>query len=377
MPDRAWQEISIDFITDLPPSKRGDCVYDAILVVVDRYTKMNLYIPTTKTCTAADLALIFRDEVVRHYGLPRGIVSDRGSIFTSQFWSDFCYETHIRRRLSTSFHPQTDGQTERANQTLEQYLRCYCTEQQDNWADLLSQAEFASNNSEHPTLRASPFMLLYGWNPDIASTPLPARGEPQKGRAPAAVETAKRLREAHDELAKRWKESSDQQAKYHNRKHQPKSYNVGDRVMLSTRNLKLQVPKQKLAPRFLGPFRILDAVGSQAYRLALPSRMRIHNVFHVSLLEPWYGRGAEAPEESMPLADEEQEWQVEKILSSEKRKGKQYYLVKWLGWPEEYNTLEPEENCSHAKRLISEYWEQEKPQRSAVRKHGYKKKEKG
>ena len=103
-PDKPWQEISMDFITDLPPSKRGGSVYDAILVIVDRYSKMNLYVPTTKTCTAAMLADILRDEVIRHYGVPRGIVTDRGSLFTSNFWSEFCYEAHIKRKLSTAFH---------------------------------------------------------------------------------------------------------------------------------------------------------------------------------------------------------------------------------------------------------------------------------
>jgi transposase InsO family protein len=112
-------------------------VYNAILVIVDRYTKMNIYIPTTKKCTSVDLAKILRDEIVRHYGIPNGIVSDRGSVFISQYWSDFCYESYVKRKLSTAFYPQTDRQTERANQTLEQYLRCYCSKFQNDWAELL------------------------------------------------------------------------------------------------------------------------------------------------------------------------------------------------------------------------------------------------
>ena len=162
----------MDFITDLPPSKRGDSVYDAILVIVDRYSKMNLFIPTRKSCTSADLAQILVDEVVRRWGMPSGIVSDRGSVFTSAFWADFCFEAHVRRRLSTGFHPQTDGQTERANQTLEQYLRIYCNDRQDDWAVLLNQAEFAANNSVHIALRMSPFRVLYGWDPDLETTAL-------------------------------------------------------------------------------------------------------------------------------------------------------------------------------------------------------------
>ena len=127
VPSKPWQEITLDFITDLPPSKFRGKVYDSILVIVDRYTKLARYIPTTKTITAAELAELFVLRVFRDFGLPAGITSDRGSVFTSKFWSSLCFYLSIRRRLSTAFHPQTDGQTENLNQTLEQYLRVYCT----------------------------------------------------------------------------------------------------------------------------------------------------------------------------------------------------------------------------------------------------------
>jgi hypothetical protein len=341
----------MDFVTDLPPSKRGDCVYDAILVIVDRYCKMHRYLPTTKTCTAAELATLLRDEVVVRYGMPRGIVSDRGSLFTSAFWSDFCFEAHVKRKLSTAFHPQTDGQTERANQGLEQYLRCFCSENQDNWAELLPQAEFAVNNSENHALRMSPFRILYGWDPELDTSIQEARDELQKERVPVALELAKRVRETHDALAARWRYAIEQQARYYDRRHTPRTYSIGDLVLLSTRNLKLRLPSRKLAPRFMGPYRIQDAVGSQAYRLRLPPQMRIHNVFHVSLLEPWKGRDDETQEQSMPLADESDEWEVEEILDRKVQKGKTFYLVKWKGWPEEYNQWEPEENCQELRVL--------------------------
>ena len=99
----------MDFITNLPPSMRGGYVFNAILVVVDRFTKMAFYIPTTKTCTAEDLVDLLLDSVIRRFGVLRGIVSDRGSVFTSDFWSNFCYAARIKRKLSTAFHPQTDS----------------------------------------------------------------------------------------------------------------------------------------------------------------------------------------------------------------------------------------------------------------------------
>ena len=120
----------MDFITDLPLSKAGGTVYDAILVVVDRYSKMSVYIPTTKRCTSVELADLLVKHVVCRFGVPCGILTDRGTVFTSEYWAEFCCAARVDRKLSTAFHPQTDGQTKRQNQTLEQYLRCFCVDEQ-------------------------------------------------------------------------------------------------------------------------------------------------------------------------------------------------------------------------------------------------------
>ena len=118
----------MDFITRFPPSKRFGRVYDSCLVIVDRYTKIALYIPVTKKINAVDLAEILFESIVLQFGASEGIVSDRGSVFTSEYWSEICFHLKTKRRLSTAFHPQTDGQTERQTKTLEQYLRVYCTD---------------------------------------------------------------------------------------------------------------------------------------------------------------------------------------------------------------------------------------------------------
>lgn len=361
LPTEPWKEITMDFITDLPPSMRDGCVYDAILVIVDRFSKMNVYVPTTKTCNAVTLAKILVQEVVRRFGVPRGIVSDRGSVFTSKFWSDFCYEAHITRKLSTAFHPQTDGQTERANQTLEQYLRCYCSEFQDDWAELLPQAEFAYNNSDHAANGMSPFSVVHTWNPELATE---SRGEILEEGAPAAQDAARRMKEVHKTLADRWKQASESQARGYNKKHQLRTYKVGDMVLLSTKNLRLDVPKKKLGPKFAGPFKIIDAVGTQAYRLALPAGSRIHNVFNVSLLEPYISRGGEQPAEDLRLADDEGEWEVEKVIGEKTKKGKKYFLLHWRGWPAEYDQWEPQENCTHVSELIKEWRESRKKKKA-------------
>lgn len=130
IPTRPFKEVSMDFITGLPSVwHKGENV-DAILVIVDRFTKYALFLPTSTTITSVELAKLFHTEVELRYGAPEGVVSDRGSVFTSQFWTDLCYYSKIQRRLSTAYHPQTDGQTERANQTLESYLRSFIDSQQ-------------------------------------------------------------------------------------------------------------------------------------------------------------------------------------------------------------------------------------------------------
>jgi hypothetical protein len=126
----------MDMITGLPLSVDGDSkAFDAVLVIVDRFTKMAKYFPIRKTLDAAELADLFHKKIVCVYGTPASIVTDRGSIFTSQFWASLCFYMKARRRLSTAFHPQTDGQTERQNQTLEHYLRCYVNYRQDDSVD--------------------------------------------------------------------------------------------------------------------------------------------------------------------------------------------------------------------------------------------------
>src|SRR4051794_15927973 len=150
VPVRPWRDTTMDMITGIPPSL-GDAekAYDAILVIVDRFTKIARYFPVRKTMDAAQLATLFVDNIVKEYGVPRSIITDRGTTFTSQFWSSLCFYMKAKRRLSTAFHPQTDGQTERQNQVLEQYLRAYVDYQQDDWVTMLPMAEFTYNNSVH------------------------------------------------------------------------------------------------------------------------------------------------------------------------------------------------------------------------------------
>ncbi len=166
VPTHRWKDLSIDFVTGLPVSTnwKGE-IYDLILVIVDRLTKMVHYKPVKVTIDTPALAKVIIEAVVRHHGLPDLIVSDRGSVFTSKFWSSLCYFLGIKQKLSTAFHPQTDGQTERQNSTIEAYLRAFVNFEQDDWARLLPMAKFAYNNTKNTSTSHTPFELNCGYHP--------------------------------------------------------------------------------------------------------------------------------------------------------------------------------------------------------------------
>uniref|UniRef100_A0A8C5LR95 Gypsy retrotransposon integrase-like protein 1 n=1 Tax=Leptobrachium leishanense TaxID=445787 RepID=A0A8C5LR95_9ANUR len=163
VPLRPWSSVSVDFIVDLPPSRK----HTTIMVVVDRLSKMAHFIPTQGSPSAKDTANLFFHHVFRLHGTPETIISDRGPQFTSRFWKAFCTLLHISVCLSTAFHPHSNGQTERTNQTLEQYLRCYTSYLQDDWSDLLTTAEFAYNSQIHTSIKQSPFYTNYGFHPSV------------------------------------------------------------------------------------------------------------------------------------------------------------------------------------------------------------------
>ena len=160
--EQPWEQVSMDFITGLPLTIKGN---DSILVFVDRLTKMVRVAATTTNCDSRTTANLFMEHVFRSYGVPKTIVSDRDIRFASAFWSDLLNCLGSRSLMSTAFHPQTDGQTERANRTLEDMLRCFCSDYMDRWDTLLIPLEFAYNDSKHAGTKETPFFLNYGRHP--------------------------------------------------------------------------------------------------------------------------------------------------------------------------------------------------------------------
>jgi len=347
LPYTPWQSIAMDYITELLLSEGCDQLW----VIIDRFTKMAHFLPL-KEKTAMDLAIIFGQEVWKHHGLPTNIVSDRDSRFTSEVWKEFLQLSGIRPQMSTAFHLQTDGQTERLNQTIEAYLCAFVSRDQDDWVRLLPMAEFAYNNSVTVGNGMSPFYANYGFHPvamDLAST------EPLN---PASKVYTHWMHTVHDESRKGLEEAQERIRRYTepNRK-TPPAYQVGDLVMLSGRNIKTRRASKKLDHKNYGPFQIEKIVASLAVRLTLPRKWKIHNVFHVSLLEPYRTSEHRAPLDPAKVLreaddiEQSEEYDVEEVMSSvERSRGNNkriLYLVKWLDYPERKDwTEEPFDNFS-------------------------------
>ncbi|GJV14791.1 putative nucleotidyltransferase, ribonuclease H [Tanacetum coccineum] len=275
-----WDEISMDFVTGLPRTQRK---HDAIWVVVDRLTKSAHFLPIRKDYPVSKLAEMFQQEIVRLHGTPSAIVSDRDPRFTSRFWKGLQKAWGTRLKFSTAFHPETDGQSERTIQTLEDMLRSCALEWAGNWDDYICLVEFAYNNSWHASIKCAPFEMLYG----------------RKCRAPICwdqvgeriLEGPEMIEVTNEKVAvarEKLKEAQTRQKSYADRHRRALEFQPGEHVFLKvspTRGVRRFGIKGKLSPRFIGPFEILDRVGEVSYRLALPSQLsHVHNVFYVSLL---------------------------------------------------------------------------------------------
>jgi len=304
-----------------------------------------------------DLADHFLRQVIRPHRLPSSIVSDRGSLFTSDFWRRVTEALGISPNLSTAFHPQTDGQMERANATLEQYLRAYCNYQQEDWKRLLPIAEFCYNNTQTGTTKITPFFANYGYHPrflpDIST---------RNDETPEVSEYVVALRRLHEELRAEIKEAQMSQAEQPNKaRHPDPVLNPGDRVRLRRKHIQTTRPSNKLDHKQIGQYTILEKVGSRAYKLNLLATVRIHPVFHISLLEPTASTEPIPGHQQTPpppvIIQEQQEWEVEKILDSQRHRNQIQFRVKWTGFHDPDRTWYPASNFENSPHLVCQFHE--------------------
>lgn len=354
--DRPWRSVSADFIVFLPRS-RG---FDAILVIVDRFSKMAKFEPCTSGCSAEDFAERFVRRVVASHGFPADLVTDRGPQFSSAFWRSLASRIGLELRFSTAYHPQTDGQTERVNQWLEQYLRTYCNHRQDDWADLLPLAEFAYNSATHASTGVSPFFACYGFDPPAGAEALPA-GDDARLKNPDAAVVADRMKSIHATLRTMLSEAQTEQARQYDRgRSAPPAFDVGDRVWLSTRHLHSDRPSSKLDVRYLGPYSISEKISDLAFRLDLPADSQIHDVVNITQLEPYHAPAAEVARDAPPAPiiaeDGVEEYEVEEVVDSfsDFRCNPPYrYIVKYVGYPEPEVAIP--ENLANCAALVEEF----------------------
>lgn len=351
IPTDVWQIISLDLITGLPQSQG----YDAILVIIDRLSKLLHAIPTNDTISAEGVARMFRDHVWRHHGLPEQVISDRGSQFVSGFMKELYNMLGIKMAASTAYHPQTDGQTERANQEIEQYLRLFVNHRQDDWAEWLPLAEFSYNNKVQASTRQTPFMLNTGRHPRLGVEPL------REAKHESVENFMTRLQSSRREAEAALHKAAEDMARYYDQNRQEAQvFKEGDKVWLEGKDIQSDRPSKKLDDKRYGPFKVIKVYPPNAYKLQLPPSMKIHPVFNTVKLRPYVEDPIlERPQPIRPppvIDGPKPEWETEYLKNSRVLRGKLQFLVKWKGYPHEDSTWEPLEYLKKVKGLIQDFY---------------------
>ena len=393
-PEEPWQDISMDLIVHLPQSQ----TYNAIFVVVDRFSKMAHFIPTQTQITATELAQLFLDNIVRLHGFPHSIVSDRDPRFLSHFWRKLFLLTETTLRFSTANHPQTDGQTERTNRTLEQYLRIHARHTPSTWSKYLTTAEIAYNNLTHSSTGMSPFYLVYQRHANFPLDFACADLESKNAAVEALLNSRQKvLATARDNLVK----VRDSMIRQNCHKTSPSPFKIHDLVLVhkaAFRKNHQLADLNKFDDRWYGPYEVTRIVNENTYRLKLPPSFKHHDVINVSFIRPYRsstkfprlhpdslllppvgpdGIPSEVEEEEDKGKNiKEDEFEAESILDcriiaqSRARRNKQTiaqqldistdpkdfeFLVKWKGYPLHDATWEPYNNLKNSPVLLNDY----------------------
>ena len=361
IPKQRFDELALDFVGPVPMSKG----YDTILVMTDRLTNYVKLEPTVSTASAQDIARLVYASWYRQFGLPKAITSDRDKLFTSKFWKELHKRMKISLRMSTAYHPETDGSSERSNKTMIEALRHYVNFRHSDWAEYLIHVEAAMNNSVNATTGMSPTELVYGSTLRLFPSPRDLVTSTQE--MPAVSDYIQRIqgniamaRDCHAEAKTR-------QATYANRKRRPEpEYKVGEKVYLETKDLRLRVKQKgrsaKFYSRYVGPFEITESRPETSnYTLKLPKEYQIHPTVHARRLKRALDNDPvlfpnRVPSEPPPIDAEDNQYTVEAILDHRTIRRKREFLVHWEGYSDLEDSWIKEEDINP--ELIRAYFEQ-------------------
>ena len=357
IPARPFSTVSLDLITGLPPS--GEEGFTAIFAIVDKLTKFAIFLPAHDTMSQERFADLFVERVANVYGLPERIIADRDKRWSTAFWKSVVSNYGSVMALSSSHHPQTDGQTEILNATIEQMLRAYVAKDRASWARWLSVLNYSYNSSVHSSTGYAPHFLLMGYKPRTSTVGLTPEGDPVTRPFIASQSAEEFIGElefhraaARDALVL----AQERQATAYNKGRRPvEALQKGDLVLINPHTLKLVDVKgtgRKLVQRTIGPFEVLEQINPQVYRLKLPPNYPMHPVFNIEHLKKYHPSPTRFEErETLPSTREliaYPEYEVESIvghrLTTQKRGNRRMYLVHWKGhepvddtWVSEYD----------------------------------------
>jgi hypothetical protein len=325
VPKYRWEQVSMDLLTHLPKTDNGN---DTLVVFVDKLTKMIKIAPTTINATAADIADIFLDNIFRNFGLPDSIISDRDTRFNSNFWRRLMETLNVKVNMTTARHPQADGQTERTNRSLLDIIRGL--KNKENWDKMIPIIEFSYNNAKNASTGFTPFFLYSGRHP---KTPIDLREKTNLELLDIKLEDIDNT----IEVARRNIEASQKKQKtYYDEKRADKEFEEGEMVLVSH---KFVQPHNKTDPRFYGPFKIVKKISSLVYELDFGKSKRNRTV-NIEFLKNYHASDNTVIQ-PLPLDEEDNQWEVEKLLGEKSINGIKHYLVQWKGFTQEHNTWIP------------------------------------
>jgi hypothetical protein len=349
-----FETIALDFIVKLPESNS----FDSILTITDHdCSKAAIFIPCNETIDAIGTAWAYATHVFPHYGLPKKVISDRDLQFASNVIRELCAILGIKQNISSAYHPQTDGQSERTNQSLEQYLRLYCGTQQNQWADWLPIAQYTRNAWPNATTKKTPFELIMGYVPK-------AHQPSRQMDIPDVDQRMKRIKEARtatQDAINKSQNTLQKETKF-------KGYAKGSKVWLEGTNINRPYQSKKLSPKRYGPFRVVTQISKVAYKLQIPPTWQIHDVFHASLLTPYKETEEHGTNFIEPPPEEiegEERYKVEQVIDERDfgRNKKKQYLVRWKGYAPAHDQWVDEKDLD-APELIAQYLQKRLPRRS-------------